>query len=30
MTFGERPVEYRISTIHTQLHDYVSVRSRNS
>jgi len=30
MTFGERPVEYRISTIHTQLHDYVSVRSRNN
>jgi len=30
MTFGERPVEYRISTIHTQLHDYVSVRSRAS
>ncbi len=30
MTFGERPVEYRISTIDTQLHDYVSVRSRNS
>ena len=29
MTFGERPVEYRISTIHTQLHDYVSVRSRS-
>lgn len=28
MTFGERPVEYRISTIHTQAHDYVSVRSR--
>ena len=30
MTFGERPVEYRISTIHTQLHDYVSVRSRSN
>jgi len=30
MTFGERPVEYRVSTIHTLLHDYVSVRSRNS
>ena len=30
LTFGERPVEYRVSTIHTQLHDYVSVRSRNS
>jgi GntR family transcriptional regulator len=30
MTFGERPVEYRVSTIHTQLHDYVSVRSRNT
>lgn len=30
LTFGERPVEYRISTIHTLLHDYVSVRSRSS
>ncbi len=30
MTFGERPVEYRVSTIHTQMHDYVSVRSRNA
>jgi len=27
LTFGEKPVEYRVSTINTQLHDYVSVRS---
>ncbi len=28
LTFGEKPVEYRISTINTQLHDYVSERSK--
>jgi len=28
LTFGEKPVEYRISTINTQHHDYVSVLSK--
>ena len=28
LTFGERPVEYRISTINTSLHDYVSMLSK--
>ena len=28
LTFGERPVEYRVSTINTQVHDYVSVLSK--
>ena len=28
MTFGAKPVEYRVSTINTQLHDYVSVLSK--
>lgn len=27
-TFGEKPVEYRISSINTQTHDYVSVLSK--
>ncbi len=28
LTFGEKPVEYRVSTINTQLHDYISERSK--
>jgi GntR family transcriptional regulator len=28
LTFGEKPVEYRVSTINTQQHDYVSVLSK--
>lgn len=28
LTFGERPVEYRISTINTAAHDYVSLLSK--
>ena len=28
LTFGEKPVEYRVSTINTQAHDYVSVLSK--
>ncbi|MCJ0765128.1 GntR family transcriptional regulator [Variovorax terrae] len=28
LTFGEKPVEFRISTINTQSHDYVSVLSK--
>ena len=28
LTFGDRPVEYRVSTINTQLHDYVQLLSR--
>lgn len=28
LTFGDKPVEYRVSTINTQLHDYVSVLSK--
>lgn len=28
LTFGERPVEYRISTINTATHDYVSLLSK--
>ncbi len=27
LTFGDKPVEYRISTINTELHDYVSMLS---
>jgi GntR family transcriptional regulator len=30
LTFGERPVEWRTSTIHTQRHDYVIDLSRNT
>ncbi|MDP3310465.1 MAG: GntR family transcriptional regulator, partial [Polaromonas sp.] len=29
LTFGDRPVEYRISTINTQAHDYVSMLSKS-
>jgi GntR family transcriptional regulator len=28
LTFGDKPVEFRISTIHTALHDYVQTLSR--
>ena len=28
LTFGEKPVEYRVSTINTQHHDYVSMLSK--
>lgn len=28
LSFGERPVEYRVSTVHTALHDYVQTLSR--
>jgi GntR family transcriptional regulator len=30
MTFGEKPVEYRVSTINTQHHDYVSLLAKRS
>jgi GntR family transcriptional regulator len=30
LTFGDKPVEYRVSTINTQLHDYVSLLSKRS
>ena len=30
LTFGEKPVEYRVSTINTQHHDYVSLLSKRS
>ncbi len=30
VTFGEKPVEYRVSTINTQQHDYVSELSKRS
>ena len=30
LTFGERPVEYRVSTIDTRHHDYVSLLSKRS
>ena len=30
LTFGEKPVEYRVSTVNTQSHDYVSVLSKAS
>ena len=30
LTFGEKPVEYRVSTVNTQNHDYVSVLSKGS
>jgi GntR family transcriptional regulator len=29
LSFGDKPVEYRISTIHTLRHDYVSMLSKN-
>jgi GntR family transcriptional regulator len=29
LTFGDRPVEYRVSTINTQAHDYVSMLSKS-
>lgn len=28
LTFGDKPVEYRVSTINTELHDYVSMLSK--
>lgn len=28
LTFGDKPVEYRVSTVHTALHDYVQTLSR--
>ena len=28
LSFGDKPVEYRVSTIHTALHDYVNLLSR--
>ena len=28
LTFGDKPVEYRVSTIHTAQHDYVQMLSR--
>lgn len=30
LTFGEKPVEYRVSTINTQHHDYVSLLAKRS
>jgi GntR family transcriptional regulator len=30
LTFGDKPVEYRVSTIHTALHEYVQTLSRPS
>ncbi len=30
LTFGDKPVEYRVSTINTQAHDYVSMLSKKS
>lgn len=30
LTFGDKPVEYRISTINTELHDYVSMLSKRT
>jgi GntR family transcriptional regulator len=27
LSFGDRPVEYRVSTVHTALHDYVQTLS---
>ena len=28
LTFGDKPIEYRVSTVHTALHDYVQTLSR--
>ncbi len=28
LTFGDKPVEYRVSTIHTAVHEYVQTLSR--
>ena len=28
LSFGDKPVEYRVSTVHTALHDYVQTLSR--
>jgi GntR family transcriptional regulator len=30
LTFGDKPVEYRVSTIHTATHDYVSLLSKRA
>ena len=30
LTFGDKPVEYRVSTINTQAHDYVNVLSKRA
>ena len=30
LTFGDKPVEYRVSTIHTALHEYVQTLSRRA
>jgi GntR family transcriptional regulator len=30
LTFGDRPVEYRVSTLHTAQHDYVQRLSRRA
>ena len=30
LTFGDKPVEYRVSTINTQHYDYVSLLSKRS
>ncbi len=30
LTFGDKPVEYRVSTVNTQQHDYVSLLSKRS
>ena len=28
LTFGDKPVEYRVATVNTALHDYVQLLSR--
>ncbi len=28
LSFGDKPVEYRVSTVHTAVHDYVRTLSR--
>jgi GntR family transcriptional regulator len=30
LTFGEKPVEYRVSTVNTAAHDYVSMLSKRT
>jgi GntR family transcriptional regulator len=30
LSFGDKPVEYRVSTLHTAVHDYVQTLSRNA
>jgi GntR family transcriptional regulator len=30
LSFGDKPVEYRVSSVHTAVHDYVQTLSRSA